>query len=72
MNGFIGHCPSFGILKNVQEGNVSETVSVSVVREIHTLLDPLERTNFNHWTRLSCDSKLQLYKSLRSGFVSWR
>jgi hypothetical protein len=47
-----GICPSSGILKST-EHNVSETVSVSVLRwgrKTPTLLGPLERANLNHWT----------------------
>jgi hypothetical protein len=46
-----GLYPLSGILKS-KEHNISETGSVSILRcrGTPTLLDPLERANFSHWT----------------------
>jgi hypothetical protein len=41
---------SSGIPKT-RKHNVSETVSVSILRETSTLLGPLERANVDHWSR---------------------
>jgi hypothetical protein len=57
-----GVCPSSGILEIIKH-NVSETGSVSFLRwgGRRLLLDPLERTNVNHWTTLV---RLSIYLSI--------
>jgi hypothetical protein len=57
--------PEFQILENTSFRKLDLFPSLSEGKEIHTLLDSLERANTNHWTTRAIQQRL--YKRLTSG-----